>query len=69
MKLRSLAALALFGTAAFAAQDGKDASSAWDVSAPPGERREVAIDTRAGTWMSVPLSQPQASFSPSQTSA
>ncbi len=57
MKVRSIAAILLFGTAAFAAQDDKkETQSAWDVSAPPGERRDVAIDTRAGTWMSVDVS-------------
>ncbi len=28
----------------------------WDVNAIPGEPREVAIDTRSGTWMSVDVS-------------
>jgi imidazolonepropionase-like amidohydrolase/Tol biopolymer transport system component len=55
MNLRSTAALLLLGaTAAFAAENDKEAK--WDVSAPPGERRDVAIDTRAGTWMSVDVS-------------
>ena len=60
MKLRSLAVLLLSGTAAaISAQTTKpdeDKKSAWDVSAPPGERREVPIDTRSGTWMSVDVS-------------
>jgi hypothetical protein len=30
--------------------------STWDVSTPPGERREVPIDVRAGTWMNVDVS-------------
>ncbi|MGH8239465.1 MAG: TolB family protein, partial [Steroidobacteraceae bacterium] len=56
MKLRSIAALLLlFGTAALAAQD-EEKKNAWDVSAPPGERRDVSIDTRSGTWMSVDVS-------------
>ncbi|HYM33942.1 MAG TPA: hypothetical protein VET48_01030, partial [Steroidobacteraceae bacterium] len=28
----------------------------WDVNNPPGERAEVSIDTRTGTWMSVDVS-------------
>ena len=55
MKLRSIAALLLFGTAALAAQD-EEKKNAWDVSAPPGERRDVSIDIRSGTWMSVDVS-------------
>ena len=34
----------------------EEKKSAWDVSAPPGERRDVPIDTRSGTWMSVDVS-------------
>ena len=60
MKLRSLAVLLLTGTAAaISAQTTKpdeDKKSAWDVAAPPGERRDVSIDTRSGTWMSVDVS-------------
>ena len=60
MKLRSLAVLLLSGTAAaISAQTTKpdeDKKNAWDVSAPPGERRDVPIDTRSGTWMSVDVS-------------
>ncbi|HET9446803.1 MAG TPA: amidohydrolase family protein [Steroidobacteraceae bacterium] len=60
MKLRSLAVLLLSGAAAaIDAQENKpadDNKSAWDVAAPPGERRDVAIDTRSGTWMSVDVS-------------
>ncbi len=61
MKLRSIAAIALLlsGAAAFAAPDDKSAdknTKAWDVSAPPGERRDVPLDTRSGTWMSVDVS-------------
>jgi imidazolonepropionase-like amidohydrolase/Tol biopolymer transport system component len=59
MNRRSLAALLLVGTAAFAAQENQnneEKKNAWDVSAPPGERRDVSIDTRSGTWMSVDVS-------------
>ena len=59
MNRRSLAALLLVGTAAFAAQENQnneERKNAWDVSAPPGERRDVSIDTRSGTWMSVDVS-------------
>ncbi len=55
MNRRSIAALLLFGTAAFAAPD-EEKKNAWDVSAPPGERRDIPIDTRSGTWMSVDVS-------------
>jgi imidazolonepropionase-like amidohydrolase/Tol biopolymer transport system component len=57
MKLRSLVVAAVFATiaaAAFAAQEEKPA--AWDVSSPPGERRDIPIDTHTGTWMSVDVS-------------
>jgi imidazolonepropionase-like amidohydrolase/Tol biopolymer transport system component len=50
MKFRSLAALLLLGPAALAAQD------AWNVAAPPGEHRDIPVDTRSGTWMSVDVS-------------
>ncbi len=60
MKLRSsLAALLLSGAAALSAQTTQPdeaKKNAWDVSAPPGERREVPIDARSGTWMSVDVS-------------
>jgi len=56
MKLHSIVALLLSGTAAVAAAQDESKKSTWDVSAPPGERRDVAIDTRSGTWMSVDVS-------------
>ena len=59
MNRRSLAVLLLFGNAAFAAPENENAEekkNAWSVSAPPGERRDVSIDTRSGTWMSVDVS-------------
>ena len=56
MKLRSIAALLLSATTAFAASDDKKDEKAWDVSSPPGEKRDVAIDTHSGTWMSVDVS-------------
>ena len=59
MNRRSLAALLLVGTAALAAQENQnneEKKNAWDVSAPPGERRDVSIDTRSGTWMSLDVS-------------
>ena len=40
-------------TAGWAAEDAK---KTWDVNAPPGERREIPIDVRSGTWMSVDVS-------------
>ena len=55
MKLRSIVALTLLSACAFAAQE-EDKKSAWDVSSPPGERRDIPIDTHSGTWMSVDVS-------------
>ncbi len=43
--------LALLPLAALGDDDEK-----WDVSAIPGESREIAIDTRTGTWMSIDVS-------------
>ena len=40
-------------TAGWAADDAK---KTWDVNAPPGERREIPIDVRSGTWLSVDVS-------------
>src|SRR5688572_325721 len=40
-------------TAGWAADDAR---KTWDVNAPPGERREIPIDVRSGTWMSVDVS-------------
>jgi imidazolonepropionase-like amidohydrolase/Tol biopolymer transport system component len=45
--------LALVSLQATAAEEKK---SEWDVSAPPGERREIPIDVRTGTWMSLDVS-------------
>jgi imidazolonepropionase-like amidohydrolase/Tol biopolymer transport system component len=54
MKVHSLAIAALLATAAVAAQEDKN--SAWNVASPPGERRDIPIDTHTGTWMSVDVS-------------
>ncbi len=32
------------------------ATTEWDVSAPPGEHREIRLDVRSGTWMSLDVS-------------
>lgn len=58
MKLRLIAAMLLLGAAAFAAPDEKkdEKKTEWDVSAPPGERRDIDLDVRSGTWMSVDVS-------------
>ena len=34
----------------------EEETEAWDVSAIPGESRDVTIDTRTGSWMSVDVS-------------
>jgi len=36
--------------------EDNDESEGWDVSSIPGESREVTIDTRSGSWMSVDVS-------------
>jgi Tol biopolymer transport system component/imidazolonepropionase-like amidohydrolase len=46
-------ALAVFA-AASAAEEAEE--PAWDIEAPPGEMREVSIDTTSGTWMSLDVS-------------
>lgn len=58
MKLRLIVAMLLLGAAAFAAPDEKkdEKKTEWDVSAPPGERRDIDLDVRSGTWMSVDVS-------------
>jgi imidazolonepropionase-like amidohydrolase/Tol biopolymer transport system component len=39
---------------ASAAEDKKKPE--WDVASPPGERREIKLDVRSGTWMSIDVS-------------
>ncbi|HWM28845.1 MAG TPA: amidohydrolase family protein, partial [Woeseiaceae bacterium] len=41
-----------------AAEDDEDAEeeSSWDVNSPPGEARNIPIDTSSGTWMSLDVS-------------
>lgn len=38
------------------AKDGEKKEEKWKVDAPPGPSKEVPIDTRTGTWMSVDVS-------------
>ncbi len=38
------------------AKDGKDAKKKWDVNNPPGDKINVPIDVRTGTWMTVDVS-------------
>ncbi len=38
------------------AHAAEEAKKTWDVNSPPGERREIPIDVRSGTWMSVDVS-------------
>jgi imidazolonepropionase-like amidohydrolase/Tol biopolymer transport system component len=42
----------MFAVTASAAEE----KTKWDVSAPPGERREIPLDVRSGTWMSIDVS-------------
>ncbi len=37
-------------------EDGKEEPAKWDVADPPGDEREVKIDVREGTWMSLDVS-------------
>ena len=46
-------ALSVFAISA-AAEEAEE--TPWDVDAPPGEMREVSIDTTSGTWMSLDVS-------------
>jgi imidazolonepropionase-like amidohydrolase/Tol biopolymer transport system component len=41
---------------AFAAEEAAEKEPEWNVNSLPGESREVAIDTREGTWMSLDVS-------------
>ncbi len=38
------------------AEEEKEKEEAWDVNAIPGEARQITIDTRTGSWMSVDVS-------------
>lgn len=52
-----LAALAVFACASPALSQDKPAEPPkWNVNAPPGPTRDVPIDVRTGTWMSVDVS-------------
>jgi imidazolonepropionase-like amidohydrolase/Tol biopolymer transport system component len=52
--LSILFALTLRTSLSVAAEPGKPVP--WDVSSPPGQRREVPLDVRSGTWLSVDVS-------------
>jgi hypothetical protein len=63
MRLWLLLCISLLSLAAIAADENDDDTkkkdekeSKWDVSFPPGERREIPLDVRSGTWMSVDVS-------------
>ncbi len=57
MHARYLAGTLLAGLAAtLPAPAAEDAKKSWDVNAPPGEHREIPLDVRSGTWMSVDVS-------------
>lgn len=38
------------------AQAAEEEAQKWDVNAPPGESKNIRIDTRSGTWMSLDVS-------------
>lgn len=54
MRVSFLLAFLLPGAAALAAETQQKAE--WDVSAPPGEHREIRLDVHSGTWMSLDVS-------------
>ncbi|HEY0134905.1 MAG TPA: hypothetical protein VGB85_12515, partial [Nannocystis sp.] len=43
-------------TAAPSADSGKDDKPKWDVTDPPGDETDVAIDVREGTWIALDIS-------------
>ena len=45
----------MFCTCAFAAEDNNETDK-WDVNSPPGDSRQIPIETTSGTWMSVDVS-------------
>ena len=53
MLMLSLPATATDEEAATATEEKKPV---WDVSSPPGERRDIPLDVRSGTWMSLDVS-------------
>lgn len=53
MRTGFLLPVLLSGAVAYAAEDQ---APKWDVASPPGERREIPLDVRSGTWMSVDVS-------------
>jgi imidazolonepropionase-like amidohydrolase/Tol biopolymer transport system component len=46
----------LLVSTAFAAEDSKEQQDKWDVSSPPGERHDIPLDVRSGTWLSLDVS-------------
>lgn len=48
--------IALLVSLPFVAVQAEDEADSWDVTAIPGESRDITIDTRSGTWMSVDVS-------------
>jgi hypothetical protein len=55
MNLRNLL-VALAVILPFVAVQAEEETESWDVNAIPGEPRDITIDTRTGTWMSVDVS-------------
>jgi imidazolonepropionase-like amidohydrolase/Tol biopolymer transport system component len=57
MHARFPLSLLLLASVAFAqAAEDTEKKNQWDVTAPPGERREIPLDVRTGTWLSVDVS-------------
>lgn len=52
----SLTALIFASTPTYAKDAEKKDEAKWDVSNPPGEKHDVNIDTKTGTWMSLDVS-------------
>ena len=52
----SFTALLLASTPAYAQDAADKDDEKWDVSNPPGDKSEIKIDTKTGTWMSLDVS-------------
>ncbi|PHS77018.1 MAG: amidohydrolase [Robiginitomaculum sp.] len=52
----SLTAIFMATSPVYAKETAKKDEAKWDVSNPPGEKHDVNIDTKTGTWMSLDVS-------------
>ncbi|MBT8065917.1 MAG: PD40 domain-containing protein [Gammaproteobacteria bacterium] len=56
MSSQKIAAVAVLAFAASVAVSAEEEEKDWNVNAIPGEPREISIDTRSGSWMSLDVS-------------